>query len=68
VSATGLRALVLQLEAQAGALRPQITSALAVHGQPLRWAITAVTRSPSGGRLLQVEAVLLSADAQPGTP
>ena len=67
MSAMGLQALVLQLEPQTGALRSQITAALEAHGQPLRWAITAVGRSPAGGRLLQVEAVVIDRDPSPGS-
>ena len=33
--------LLLQLERRPGPLRPQILEALAAHGRPLRWAITA---------------------------
>ena len=48
--------MLLQLERQPGPLRAQIEAALAGHGQPLRWAITAV---PQPGQL-QIEAVVLS--------
>jgi hypothetical protein len=48
--------LLLQLERQAGPLRPQVLAALAAHGRPLRWAITAV--QPPGR--LQIEAVVLA--------
>lgn len=51
-----LRPVLLQLERQPGPLRAQIEAALAGHGQPLRWAITAV---PQPGQL-QIEAVVLS--------
>ncbi len=52
--------LLLQLERRPGALRPQILEALAVHGRPLRWAITAVGPGHNGVTHLQIEAVLLA--------
>ena len=52
--------LLLQLERRPGALRPQILEALAVHGRPLRWAITVVDPGHNGATHLQIEAVLLA--------
>ena len=52
--------LLLQLERRPGALRPQILQALAVHGRPLRWAITEAAADSTGVVLLQVEAVVLA--------
>ncbi|QEY33130.1 hypothetical protein EVJ50_13690 [Synechococcus sp. RSCCF101] len=50
----------LSLVVPDGPLRPAVLSALAAHGEPLRWAITACTPDPaSGGRRLTVEAVIL---------
>ena len=46
--------LELRLQRGAGPLRPQVEAALAVHGRPLRWAITAVA-----GDRLQIEAVVI---------
>jgi hypothetical protein len=46
----------LQLLRRAGPLLPQVESALAAHGRPLRWAITAVD-----GARLRVEAVVITA-------
>jgi len=49
--------LQLRLERRPGPLLPQITAALATHGQPLRWAITAV--DPHGlAPVLLIEAVV----------
>jgi len=59
VSNAELRPVLLQLERQPGPLRAQIEAALAGHGQPLRWAITAVHQPPEGPALLQIEAVVL---------
>jgi hypothetical protein len=56
-----LRPLLLQLERRPGALRAQVESALLLHGQPLRWAITAVDQSAEGRSLLQIEAVVMGA-------
>ena len=53
-----LRPLLLQLERQGGPLRAQIEAALACHGRPLRWAITAVQQRPGQPALLQIEAVV----------
>jgi hypothetical protein len=41
-----------------GALLPQIRSALAREGEPLRWAITAVQPAPTGP-VLQIEATVI---------
>lgn len=43
-------------------LRPWLLKQLRAEGDPLRWAITGLKQAPSGGgRLVQVEAVLVSA-------
>lgn len=50
------------LEAAPGPLLPQVHSALAERGEPLRWAITAVLPAADGSRprrRLRIEAVLL---------
>ena len=60
--------LLLQLERRPGPLRPQILAALAAHGRPLRWAITAAAADnpaeapPDGTSVtrLQIEAVVLA--------
>ncbi len=64
--------LLLQLERRPGPLRPQILEALAAHGRPLRWAITAATpdnpsetppQTPPDSTAvtrLQIEAVVLA--------
>jgi hypothetical protein len=60
--------LLLQLERRPGPLRPQILAALAAHGRPLRWAITAATADitseapPDSVAVtrLQIEAVVLA--------
>ena len=44
--------------------RPWILDHLKSHGEPLRWAITAVQAMPDGTRRLQLEAVVL--DQPPG--
>ena len=56
-----LRPVLLQLERRPGSLRAQVESALLHHGQPLRWAITAVDQSAGGRSLLQIEAVVIGA-------
>lgn len=56
MSSLALSPVLLQLQRQPGPLLPQIQAALAAHGQPLRWAITAV---PEPGAL-QIEAVVLT--------
>ena len=55
-----LRPVLLQLERQSGSLRGQIEAAVAAHGTPLRWAITAVVHRPEQPPLLQIEAVVLN--------
>jgi hypothetical protein len=55
--------LLLQLDRRPGPLRPQVLAALAAHGRPLRWAITAAGPAEpdgSGPTRLQVEAVVLA--------
>jgi hypothetical protein len=59
VSSLSLRPLLLQLERQPGGLRAQIETAVALHGRPLRWAITAVEQRPHQPALLQIEAVVV---------
>jgi hypothetical protein len=65
-AAARLRPLTLQLERQPGPLLPQIEAALAAHGEPLRWAITAVEPAGSepagrgGSAVLTLEAVVLA--------
>ena len=39
-------------------LRPWLIAELERHGQPLRWAITAVETAADGSRYLQLEAVV----------
>ena len=58
MSATALTPVLLQLERAPGPLRPQIEAALRAHGDPLRWAITAVLPRPDGASLLQIEAIV----------
>ena len=56
-----LRPVELELRRQPGPLLAQIQAALAAHGRPLRWAITAVEPNPAGGAagsLLRIEAVV----------
>jgi hypothetical protein len=65
VSALELQPLLLQLEPGPGPLTPQILAALAPHGRPLRWAITAAEPQPAGGARLQIEAVMLRGGGQP---
>ena len=43
----------------------QIDAAVAAHGTPLRWAITAVQQRADQPALLQIEAVVLSAGDRP---
>ncbi len=59
-----LKAKTLKLpwpnDIQASALRGWVTGQLRVHGDPLRWAITAVEHSEQGrGAVLEIEAVLI---------
>ena len=60
-----LRPVLLQLERQSGSLRGEIEAAVAAHGTPLRWAITAVQQRADQPALLQIEAVVLSAGDRP---
>ena len=56
-----LQPVELKLRRQPGPLLAQIQAALAAHGRPLRWAITAVEPNPAGGAagsLLRIEAVV----------
>ena len=58
--------LQLRLERHPGALLPQIEAALAGHGRPLRWAITAVEPGTAGRPpVLMIEAVVLAAAQTP---
>ncbi|MFM7696536.1 MAG: hypothetical protein ACKOCA_00475 [Vulcanococcus sp.] len=65
MSALELQPLLLQLERGPGPLTPQVLAALAAHGRPLRWAITAAERRPQGVARLQIEAVILRSGGQP---
>ena len=56
-----LRPVLLQVERRPGSVRAQVESALLRHGQPLRWAITAVDQSAEGRSFLQIEAVVIGA-------
>jgi hypothetical protein len=58
VSGITLAPVLLQLERGPGELRPQIEAALRSHGQPLRWAITAVQPRLQQPALLQIEAIV----------
>ncbi len=56
-----LRPVEFGLRRQPGPLLAQIQAALAAHGRPLRWAITAVEPNPAGGAagsLLRIEALV----------
>lgn len=57
MNSLALRPLTLRVRRRPGPLLTQIRAALAPHGEPLRWAITAVQ-----GEELCVEAVVLSSD------
>jgi len=57
-----LEPLELRLLRQDGPLLDQVRQALAAHGGPLRWAITAVESSPAGP-VLVIEAVVVIDDA-----
>ena len=46
-----LEPVVLQLRRRPGPLLPQVEAALAVHGEPLRWAITAVVPATGAAQL-----------------
>jgi hypothetical protein len=56
-----LEPLELRLVRQGGPLLDQVRTALAAHGQPLRWAITAV-ESSFDGPVLVIEAVMVQED------
>ena len=43
-------------------LRPWLREQLAVHGEPLRWAITAVESTGDHSRKLKIEAVVISSE------
>ena len=63
--AATLQPVCLRVSRAAGPLLPQIEAALALHGQPLRWAITAVEppADPTAGlagSLPPFEAVVLA--------
>lgn len=58
--------LRLRLERRPGSLPGQIEAALAEHGRPLRWAITAVEGVPgSPAQRLCIEAVVIAAAPRP---
>ncbi|WP_254938764.1 hypothetical protein [Cyanobium sp. Morenito 9A2] len=54
-----LKPLELWVELGPGPLRSQVLAALAPHGEPLRWALTAVESRGDGGRRVRLEAVVL---------
>jgi len=55
VTGLSLQCVQLQLERPtAGPLRPAVVAAVAAHGSPLRWAITAAS-----GTQLRIEAVVI---------
>ena len=61
-SAVRLQPVTLRLQRVPGPLTPQIERALAIHGDPLRWAITAVEPGEEQqltGSVLLIEAVVL---------
>lgn len=53
-----LQPVVISLERGDGGLLERIRGALAVEGEPLRWAITAVESGPAGQRL-RIEAMVI---------
>ncbi len=58
-----LQPVTLRLQRVPGPLTPQIERALAIHGDPLRWAITAVEPGEEQqltGSVLLIEAVVLA--------
>lgn len=57
--------LELRLPRTDGPLRPQVEAALAAHGRPLRWAITAVEGQAGQPALLLIEAVLIAGESSP---
>ena len=62
-SAGRLQPVTLRLQRAPGPLMPQIERALAIHGDPLRWAITAVEPGEAQqltGSVLLIEAVVLA--------
>jgi len=62
-SAVRLQPVTLRLQRLPGPLTPQIERALAIHGDPLRWAITAVEPGEEQqltGSVLLIEAVVLA--------
>ncbi len=59
-SSLELRSVELQLQRSPGPLLPQVLAALAMHGRPLRWAITGVC-----GDALDLEAVVIGQPRQP---
>ncbi|MYI72627.1 MAG: hypothetical protein F4099_09075 [Synechococcus sp. SB0673_bin_10] len=54
-----LQRVSLELMLEPGPLLEPIEEALAQHGAPLRWAITACTALPGGQRWIRLEAVVL---------
>ena len=58
-----LRSVSLELHLAPGPLLGSIQAALASHGEPLRWAITACRTSASGERQLNIEAVVITSGA-----
>lgn len=54
----------LELHLAPGPLLGPIQAALACHGEPLRWAITACRTSASGERQLCIEAVVITGGAR----
>ena len=58
-----LQPVTLRLQRVPGPLTPQIERALEIHGDPLRWAITAVEPGEEQqltGSVLLIEAVVLA--------
>lgn len=54
-----LQRVSLELILEPGPLLEPIEKALAQHGTPLRWAITACTALPEGQRWIRLEAMVL---------
>lgn len=54
-----LQRVSLELILEPGPLLEPIEKALAQHGAPLRWAITACTALPQGQRWIRLEAMVL---------
>lgn len=65
MSGSVLQPLRLEHQRCPGPLVPQVEAALARHGRPLRWAITAVQPGPGNSTSLLIEAVVLAAAPQP---